>query len=219
MYKTYNLNVMIKKKFPSKKYLNADLYYDDYISLKNLLLNQVDKKKLKNIIKLILKTAKNRNQVFTCGNGGSASTADHLTCDFTKGTSINTNLNIKSFSLNSNMSLVTAIANDISYDEIFSFQLTKYGNKNDVLLLFSVSGSSKNIIKCALAAKKKNIKVISFTGFDGGKIRRVSDYNLNFFSNNFGIVEDCHLTIMHYISQFIRMSHIKKNMNLSNINF
>ena len=146
---------MIKKKFPNKNYLNYDEYYDDYINLKNILLKQVDKKTLKKIIELILRTIKNKKQIFSCGNGGSASTAEHLTCDFTKGANTNTNLNIKSFSLNSNTSLITAIANDISYDDIFSYQLSKYGNQNDILLLFSVSGSSKNIIKCATEAKKK----------------------------------------------------------------
>jgi phosphoheptose isomerase len=114
---------------------------------------------------------------------------------------------------------MTAVANDISYDEVFSYQLSKYGMANDIIFLFSVSGSSKNIIKCANVAKSKKIKIISFTGFNGGKIKKLSNHNLNFSSNNYGLVEDCHLTIMHYISQFIRMSYLKKNMNLSNINF
>ena len=191
---------MIKKKFPSKNYQSSGLYYDDYIDLKNILLKNVDKKKLKEIIELVIKTIKKKNQIFSCGNGGSSSTAEHLICDFTKGTANNTDLNIRSFSLNSNTSLMTAVANDI-------------------IFLFSVSGSSKNIIKSANVAKSKKIKIISFTGFNGGKIKKLSNHNLNFSSNNYGLVEDCHLTIMHYISQFIRMSYLKKNMNLSNINF
>lgn len=210
---------MIKKKFPSKNYRSSGLYYDDYIDLKNILLKNVDKKKLKEIIELVIKTIKKKNQIFSCGNGGSSSTAEHLICDFTKGTANNTDLNIRSFSLNSNTSLMTAVANDISYDEVFSYQLSKYGMANDIIFLFSVSGSSKNIIKCANVAKSKKIKIISFTGFNGGKIKKMSNHNISFPSNNFGIVEDCHLTMMHYISQFIRMSNLKKNLRLSNINF
>ena len=75
---------------------------------------------------------------------------------------------------------MTAIANDISYDDIFSYQLARFGKPNDILLLFSVSGSSKNIVKCARVAKRKRIKIISFTGFDGGKIKSLSKYK-NFF--------------------------------------
>ena len=114
---------------------------------------------------------------------------------------------------------MTAIANDISYDEIFSFQLNKYGNKKDILLLFSVSGSSKNIVKCAQIAKKKNIKIISFTGFNGGKIKKMSNYNINFASNNFGIVEDCHLSLMHCISQYIRNINFKSNKKMIDARF
>ena len=162
---------------------------------------------------------KKKQNIFSCGNGGSASTAEHLSCDFFKQSCNGTNLNIQVFSLNSNVSLMTAIANDISYDEIFSFQLNKYGNKKDILLLFSVSGSSKNIVKCAQIAKKKNIKIISFTGFNGGKIKKMSNYNINFASNNFGIVEDCHLSLMHFMSQYIRNINFKKSKKIKTTNF
>ena len=114
---------------------------------------------------------------------------------------------------------MTAIANDISYDDIFSFQLNRFGKPNDILLLFSVSGSSKNIIKCAKLAKRKKIKIISFTGFDGGKLKSLSKYSINFSTNNFGIVEDCHLSIMHFISQYIRNVNFKSNKKIINVNF
>jgi D-sedoheptulose 7-phosphate isomerase len=113
---------------------------------------------------------------------------------------------------------MTAIANDISYDDVFSYQLNRFGKANDVLFAFSVSGTSKNIIKCAKIAKKKKIKIISFTGFNGGKLKKLSKHNINFSSNNFGIVEDCHSSMMHIISQFIRNIKIKSN-NYKNINF
>ena len=114
---------------------------------------------------------------------------------------------------------MTAIANDISYDDVFSYQLNRFGKANDVLLAFSVSGMSKNIIKCAKIAKKKKIKIISFTGFNGGQLKKLSNYNINFLSNNFGIVEDCHLTIMHYISQYIRNLKFKNNNKIAKVNF
>ena len=132
---------------------------------------------------------------------------------------MDTNLNIRVFSLNSNVSLMTAIANDISYDDIFSFQLNRFGKPNDILLLFSVSGSSKNILKCAKVAKRKKIKIISFTGFDGGKIKKLSKYNINFLTNNFGIAEDCHLSLMHCISQYIRNINLISSKKIGELTF
>ena len=205
--------------FPTKKILLSQEYYENYIKIKDHLLKKVNKKELQNIIKEILIAAKKQRNIFSCGNGGSASTAEHLSCDFSKQACRDTNLNIKVFSLNSNVSLMTAIANDISYDDIFSYQLNKFGKPNDILLCFSVSGSSKNILKCAKAAKRKKIKIISFTGFNGGKIKKLSKYNINFTTNNFGIVEDCHLSIMHFISQYIRNIYFKSSKKIINVNF
>ena len=205
--------------FPTKKISDSYEYYKNYVSIKNKLLNKINKNELKNIIEEILTAVKKQKNIFSCGNGGSASTAEHLSCDFSKGSCTDTNLNIKVFSLNSNVSLMTAIANDISYDNIFSYQLARFGKPNDILLLFSVSGSSKNILKCAKEAKRKKIKIISFTGFNGGKIKKLSKYNANFATNNFGIVEDCHLSIMHFISQYIRNINFKSSKKIINVNF
>ena len=205
--------------FPTKKISDSYEYYKNYVSIKNKLLNKINKNELKNIIEEILNAVKRQKNIFSCGNGGSASTAEHLSCDFSKGSCTDTNLNIKVFSLNSNVSLMTAIANDISYDDIFSYQLARFGKPNDILLLFSVSGSSKNILKCAKEAKRKKIKIISFTGFNGGKIKKLSKYNANFATNNFGIVEDCHLSIMHFISQYIRNINFKSSKKIINVNF
>ena len=205
--------------FPTKKYLKSSDYFNDYISTKDLLLKKIDQKILNKIIQEILNSIKNKRDFFSCGNGGSAATAEHLSCDFSKGSCTNTNLNFKVFSLNSNVALMTAIANDISYDDVFSYQLNRYGKANDVLLAFSVSGTSKNIIKCTKIAKKKKIKIISFTGFNGGALKKLSNYNINFSSNNFGIVEDCHLTIMHFISQYIRNLRFKNGSKIAKVNF
>ena len=206
-------------KFTTKKYLNGSDYFEDYINIKDLLLKKVDQKVLQKIIQEILGAIQKKRDFFSCGNGGSAATAEHLSCDFSKGSCTNTDLNIKVFSLNSNVALMTAIANDISYEDVFSYQLNRFAKANDILLAFSVSGTSKNIIKCAKIAKKKKIKIISFTGFNGGELKNLSSYNINFLSNNFGIVEDCHLTIMHYISQYIRNIKFKNGSKISKVNF
>ena len=205
------------KRFPVKRILKSNEFYNQYINEKHDLLKKVDFKKLEKIINLIKKTIKKNNIIYSCGNGGSSSLADHLTCDFIKQTNNKTNLNLKSISLASNFSLISAISNDISFDEIFSFQVEKLCKKNDLLICFSVSGSSKNLLNAVEVAKKKKVKTISFTGFNGGKLSNFTDYNINFPMANYGIVEDCHVTMMHFLSQFLRNTKmISKNFNKIN---
>ena len=206
------------KQFPLKKINKSNDFYLEYINQKNNLLQNINFKELDKIINLLKKCFRNNNIVYTCGNGGSSSLADHFTCDFIKQTNNQTNLKVKSISLTSNFSLISAIANDISYDKIFSFQIEKLCKKDDILILFSVSGNSKNLIYATKEAKKKSVKTISFTGFDGGKLSKLTDYNINFPMANYGIVEDCHITMMHYLSQFLRNTKIKSK-NFNKINF
>jgi len=206
------------KKFPLKKIPASKQFYLEYINLKNDLLQKVDFVELDKIINLLKKSFRNNNILYTCGNGGSSSLADHFTCDFLKQTNNQTNLNVKSISLVSNFSLISAIANDISYDKIFSFQIDKLCKKNDVLFLFSVSGNSPNLIEAIKSAKNIGVKTVSFTAFDGGKLSKISDFNLNFPIANFGIAEDCHISIMHYLSQYLRNINLKEK-NFKKVNF
>ncbi len=206
------------KRFPIKKTLKSQEFYNQYINEKNDLLKKIDFKELDKIINVITKTIKNNNIIYSCGNGGSSSLADHLTCDFIKQTNNKTNLKLKSISLASNFSLISAISNDISFDKIFSFQVDKLCKRNDLLICFSVSGNSKNLINAVKVAEKKRLKTISFTGFNGGKLSKITNYNINFPMANYGIVEDCHVTMMHFLSQFIRNTKIISN-NFRSINF
>ena len=201
------------KKFPLKKITKSKDFYFEYINQKNNLLHKIDFNELDKIINLLKKCFRNNKILYTCGNGGSSSLADHFTCDFIKQTNNQTDLKIKSISLTSNFSLISAIANDINYDKIFSFQIEKLCKKGDVLFLFSVSGNSPNLIEAIKAAKKIGLKTVSFTGFNGGKLSKISNYNINFPIANFGIAEDCHISIMHYLSQYLR------NINLKNKSF
>ena len=142
-------------KFPIKKISKSKDFYEDYIFRKNELLKNINFKELDKIISLLKKGFKNHAILYTCGNGGSSSLSDHFTCDFIKQTNNNTNLNVKSISLTSNFSLISAISNDINYNQIFSFQIKKLCKRNDILFLFSVSGNSPNLVEAIKAAKKK----------------------------------------------------------------
>ena len=100
----------------------------------------------------------------------------------------------------------------------FSFQIEKLCKKNDVLFLFSVSRNSPNLVEAIKAAKNIGAKIVSFTGFNGGKLAKMSDYNINFPIANFGIAEDCHISIMHYLSQYLRNINLTKK-SFKKINF
>lgn len=147
-------------------------------------------------------------RIFVAGNGGSAAIADHLLCDFKKGTQSELHDCLPVHSLVGDMALVTAIANDLSYSDIFSYQL-KLENlgSGDLLILISSSGNSPNIIKAAGYAKIENVKIIGFTGFDGGLLRKMADISFHVPVQNYGIIEDCHQAVMHYLAQKYHETH------------
>lgn len=145
----------------------------------------------------------NGNQIFTAGNGGSAAIAAHLCCDWAKGTRIEGEPSLRVQSLMENTSLFTALANDVSYEEAVSEQLKMFARTDDAVVLISSSGNSPNMVRAAHTARKMELDVISLTGFDGGKLMQASDINLHIAINNYGMVEDCHQTLMHVFAQYL----------------
>lgn len=199
--------------FIKKRYNNISNFSKDYISILSDTLHKIDFNSLSKIVSLIEKKVKNKKTLYVCGNGGSAAISNHFVCDYLKYMRTDNNLLPKIFSLSSSNELITAISNDISYDKIFSYQLKVLACSGDILLVISSSGNSKNLIEVIKAAKKMNIKTISFTGFDGGIIKRISDYNLHFNYKNYGISEDLHHISMHLVCQYIRMKYSNRNVN------
>ncbi len=197
-------------KFPKKKYKNINKFFQDYILNLNNSLKNIDLKKIQKITNLIEDTIKMNKSIFICGNGGSAAISNHYVADYLKLLRTNTNLMPKIISLASNMELITAISNDLDYNKIFSYQLESLGKKNDLLILISSSGNSKNLVYALNSAKKIKMKSISFVGFKGGKLLKLSDLSLHTKIDNYGISEDAAQIFMHVIIQFIR----QKNLNL-----
>jgi phosphoheptose isomerase len=184
---------------------NKTKFFKSYINnhqttFKNINLNQLNK-----ITQFLEYQIRKERNIFIAGNGGSASIANHLLCDFNKGIKIANHKKLKPrvISLSNSIELITAISNDISYDEIFSFQINNYYKKNDCLICFSCSGQSKNIINVINFAKKNRMKTILFQGFGKINHRIKPDFYLNLNNNNYGICEDIFSSIMHIISQSI----------------
>ena len=105
-------------------------------------------------------------------------------------------IRFRSISLCSNVAAITATANDYGYRNIFKFQLEDLANKGDVLVIFSVSGSSDNIIEAAKFSKKKGLKIVAITGFSGGKVKKYSNVSLDFDCKNYGMVEDLQMMLI-----------------------
>lgn len=167
-------------------------------------LYNLSKKELYNFSENIYKSIIKKSNIFICGNGGSWSIANHALCDFNKNLYLRSKKKIipKFVSLSTNFELSSAISNDIDYSDIFSFQLKNFASKKDSLLIISSSGNSKNVIKALNYAKKINMKIFSLTGFNGGLIKKKSDFNINVNSQKYPIIEDLHQYIIHFLIEY-----------------
>lgn len=155
--------------------------------------------------------------VIVMGNGGSAAIAEHFVCDLWKGVATDCDLWSNVINLGSNQALLTAIANDIGYEDVFSFQIDTCNSSNALVIAISSSGNSKNILNGLASAKEKKYKTIALVGFDGGSVKRgmyphstYADIILHVQANNYGIVEDAHSAIMHSMIQYIRKTYTDK---------
>lgn len=198
--------------FPKKKYTKIRDYFFDYLNASNEVMKKIDMKILIKIVNLLENKIKSNKNIFICGNGGSAAIANHYVADYLKLLRTNTKLKPKFISLVSNLELITAISNDINYDEVFSYQIESLGSNSDLLIIISSSGNSKNLINALKIAKNKKMKIISFVGFNGGLIHRKSDLSLLSKVNNYGISEDIAHILMHIIIQFLRQKNLTKNL-------
>jgi phosphoheptose isomerase len=184
---------------------NKNKFLENYIKSHQTTFVNINLNKLIKITKFLESQIKKKRNIFVAGNGGSASIANHLLCDFNKGVQIANQKKLKPrvISLSISIVLMTALSNDISYDEIFSFQINNYYRKNDCLICFSCSGQSKNIINVISFAHKNKIKTILFQGFGELNHKIKPDYYLNLNNKNYGICEDIFTSIMHIMSQII----------------
>lgn len=166
-------------------------------------LRAVDQAALEQALALIEGTARDGGHVMSIGNGGSASIAEHLCCDWTKGTHHHDHPVIDTRSLASNMALYSAVANDFGFEKVFATQIEMLGKPGDLLIAVSSSGNSPNIIAGVEAARAKGMKTIGMSGFGGGTLRETADVSLHVDINNYGIVEDAHQALTHILAQYI----------------
>lgn len=177
-----------------------------YIDYLKAVLDSIDLAEIKKFVEILM-AAKNRgSNIFFIGNGGSASTASHFANDLSVG--CKTNPAFRAISLCDNLSIITAIANDFGYDQIFLRQLQGLAREGDVLVAISASGNSKNLINAIEYANENGLKTVSLISFLGGEMKKISQNYVHVptMPGEYGPAEDCHLVIDHLVgSYFIRL--------------
>ncbi|SIO59014.1 D-sedoheptulose 7-phosphate isomerase [Burkholderia sp. GAS332] len=205
--------------FPSAYYEDCGKFSEDYFAGIAKATASVDRTEITRAAALLKDVIERNGTVFACGNGGSAAISNHLTCDCLKGIRNGTTVKPNVYSLASTVELITAIANDFAYDQIFSFQLESHGKEGDLLIAISSSGSSPNILEALRRARELGMKSIAMTGFSGGEAAQLADVNLWVKADNYGIVEDVHQSLMHILAQHARQQYMKDRSSIGTVKF
>jgi len=166
-------------------------------------------KDIDRIADVLVKAQEFGRTLYIFGNGGSASLASHLACDLGKGTAYSNGGNrLRVMSLADNLATLTAWANDVSYEEVFSEQLRNFVRAEDVAFAISGSGNSKNVLNALRAAREAKAITVGITGFQGGQMKDLCDVCVVVPSNDMQIIEDLHLAMAHSIFRIVlsRMS-------------
>lgn len=194
--------------FPQVRYESAYLFADHYAGELGHALATIDTAAFDRASKVLSDAFDRDAAVFVCGNGGSASIANHLQCDHVKGVRVGTDLHTRVTSLSANVEILSAIANDIGYDAVFEYQLESMARPGDVLVAVSSSGRSANIVRALSWAEAHGMQTIAMTGFGGGEARNLAGVSLHVDATNYGIVEDAHQACMHLLAQYARQSRM-----------
>ncbi|MBQ4054494.1 MAG: SIS domain-containing protein [Clostridia bacterium] len=165
---------------------------------------KTDFEALKNIARVILETKNTGARIFTAGNGGSAATASHICNDLAKGCRVYDRVGFKAECLADSTAVVTCLANDFCYDEIYEIMLATKAKKGDVLLVFSGSGNSPNVVRAAKLAREMGITTVGFLGRDGGKLKPLCDHYVIAPTESMEMLEDMHMLYVHALVVCIR---------------
>ena len=186
--------------------MNEDKIIEDYLNAQLSCVGNLREVSqiIKNIFEKLISARDNDQTIYIMGNGGSASTATHFTSDLLKTSIVKNKKRFKANSLSDNIPVVLAWANDDEYNNVFLGQLENFLKENDIVIGFSGSGNSENVIKAIEFANNNNATTISFTGKGGGKLSKISQINLTVPSEEMLTIETMHLLICHLITTMIR---------------
>lgn len=205
--------------FPDRLYADAGAYADAYFGQLTRAAASLDRRVLADAGRMLAERAAKGAMIFSCGNGGSAAIANHLACDCMKGVRADSRLRPRVHSLSTSVELITALANDVGPEEMFSGQLSSLASAGDVLIAISSSGASPNIVRALEWARDHGLATIALTGFAGGPAMRLADHALHVDAANYGLAEDVHQSVMHILAQYLRHSHLIEPGRLGSLKF
>jgi D-sedoheptulose 7-phosphate isomerase len=159
----------------------------------------IDLAKVRQAIGILSQARAEGRQIFVCGNGGSASTASHFVCDMVKGASFGRQRRFRILALTDSLPTLTAYSNDVSYDCVFAEQLKNFARPGDVVMAFSGSGNSPNVLRAVEYGNSIGCQTIALTGRDGGQLGRLAQLNIQVSHPHMGHIEDGHMVAMHMI--------------------
>ena len=168
-----------------------------YIEMEKQILDSLSVDEIDEVMNVLENARLAGRRIFICGNGGSASTAAHIECDFHKGISYDQEIKYDIECLSDNVPMMMAIANDIGYNDIFVVPLRNKLKTGDVVIGISGSGNSENVLRAFRYANELGADTIAFTGYGGGKLKAMAKYNIHVAVDNMQIVEDIHLVLNH----------------------
>lgn len=166
----------------------------------------IDENLIQKASDILISTVNSGNSIFWLGNGGSASQANHLSAELVGGMFKNKKSPCKSICLNTDTAFITAWSNDDTFNHIFTRQLEAIANHNDLIIMLSTSGNSKNIINAAKYASQNKLKSISLTGNDGGELKNLSNLNINIANDSTQRIQEMHIIIGHIICELVENS-------------
>jgi D-sedoheptulose 7-phosphate isomerase len=181
-----------------------DRHLKDYLALLEATLAKLPSERIGELGNTLFRAYRDGKQVFVLGNGGSSSTASHIAADLAKNT-IGPNMKrFRIMSLNDNAAIMTALANDLGYENVFSEQLTNLIQAGDVLIVVSASGNSPNVLTAMRYARSRSAEIVGLLGFDGGQAAELSDVPVIIPCDHYGVVEDVHLIINHILVDYFK---------------
>ncbi|PTY04056.1 phosphoheptose isomerase [Verrucomicrobia bacterium LW23] len=178
--------------------------FSSYASQLAQVLESFDWTQVEPLYDVLLRCWERGDQIFICGNGGSGASANHLANDFLCGTGLHYKNGIRVHSLCSNTSVMMCLANDVGYEHMFSYQLRTLARPGDVLIVFSGSGNSPNIVEVLKVAKEIGVTSAAVLGFTGGKSKALADIPLHFAVNDMQIAEDVQMVVGHMVVRQLR---------------
>lgn len=182
--------------------MEAAAFIRDYIDRQQQVIARLNQQKIDELIGIFARAWEENRQIFVCGNGGSASNASHFITDLSKAASDKMSKPFKGLCLNEHLSWITALGNDYTYEDIYVRQLLNFAQKDDLLMLLSVSGNSPNLVKAARWAREQGVSVIALTSSRPCQLAELANFHIAVEETHYGRVEDAQMAICHMVCYY-----------------